>query len=79
MLQGAFRNFATCLRTVYRPTEMPRIESPSERRSHYRHLRSGIFVMDHIIIEIPEDNITTNYENFDYRVQQQAVGHQNGR
>ncbi len=30
-------------------------------------------------MEIPEDNITTNYENFDYRVQQQAAGHQNGR
>lgn len=36
----------------------------------YRYLRDGPFVMDHILMEIPEDNLTVKYENFDYRLQQ---------
>ena len=36
---------------------------------YYRHLRGGLFVMDHVGMEIPDDNITINYENFDYRQQ----------
>ncbi len=36
----------------------------------YRHLRDGPFVMDHILMELPEDNLTVKYENFDYRLQQ---------
>jgi len=36
----------------------------------YRHLRDGPFVMDHILMEMPGDNLTVEYENFDYRLQQ---------
>lgn len=36
----------------------------------YRHLRDGPLVMDHILMELPEDNLTVKYENFDYLLQQ---------
>jgi len=37
---------------------------------NYRHLRDGVFVMDHILMEMPEDNLTVKWENFDYLPQQ---------
>ena len=36
----------------------------------YRYLRDGPFVMDQILMDMPEDNLTISYENFDYRLQQ---------